>query len=220
MKLKFLFILANFVISWQAFADETILAKINETAMQEKSIGNHYAVIKASPLFLDEANLKGKDQGRIVAFSDVTLLRLSGDYAQVEIEGWQPENVAHVIYAEKGKRIMKVALRKDQAENIQILDSKVDQDTDQIWNRVKLMAWMDTNKLMGDPSLLHEYGSLLNVKNCSACHAIEVDHFLANQWPSILKSMKRFVSMEKEEYDFLQMYLQYNAKDMQKEKKQ
>ncbi len=45
-----------------------------------------------------------------------------------------------------------------------------------------------------------------------------VDHFLANQWSSILKSMKRFVSMEKEEYDLLQMYLQYNAKDMQKEK--
>ena len=40
-----------------------------------------------------------------------------------------------------------------------------------------------------------------------------IDHSLANQWPGTLNAMKRFISIDDEEYRFLQKYLQFNAKD-------
>ncbi len=192
-----------------------VWTQITEVAMEEKSPNQDYVNISTTSLFLDIDEIEGKGDGRLLSFAKVKLQEQKDDFVQVEIQGWQPENVAHAIYAEKGKRIMVALLSKAKAEAIEVVGTELDEETDQTWNKVTLTAWMDANNLIADQKILNEYGESLTTQNCAGCHAVHKDQFLANQWPSVLKSMRRFVSMEDQEYEILQSYLQYHAKDMQ-----
>ena len=61
-------------------------------------------------------------------------------------------------------------------------------------------------------------------KNCTAQLAVRAtgllgaDEFLANQWIGVMKDMKRNIRhLSKEQYRFLQKYLQLNAKDVNRQ---
>ena len=61
---------------------------------------------------------------------------------------------------------------------------------------------------------LWDYGAEMNNASCGTCHsAASPDHFLANQWIGTLKAMERFITLDKEQYRFLQKYLQMHASD-------
>ena len=47
----------------------------------------------------------------------------------------------------------------------------------------------------------------------SATPCSRPDHYLANQWIGNLNAMKRFISLDDEQYRFLQKYLQFHAQD-------
>ena len=50
---------------------------------------------------------------------------------------------------------------------------------------------------------------------CGCCHSLpSANHFLANQWIGGMKDMKPYINLNKEEYLFLQKYLQLHAKDV------
>lgn len=206
-------------LSLQAYSDPAeILTQITKATTEAKQADTTYYNISTTPLFLDKANLSEKGEGRVITMAPVKVLAVDDDInlMEVEITGWQPDNVGHVIYAAKGKRIIKALIGKPNADKIEKLGSEIDEDTEQNWNQVSLKAWVKPDNFIADAALLNNYGDELNHANCSSCHAIRTaDHYLANRWPGILKSMKRFVSMDDEQYDSLQMYLQYNAKDMQ-----
>ena len=61
---------------------------------------------------------------------------------------------------------------------------------------------------------LWAYGEELYRASCGTCHNLPPPgHTLANQWSGTLNAMKRFISIDDEEYRFLLKYLQFNAKD-------
>ena len=89
-----------------------------------------------------------------------------------------------------------------------------DPETGLIWSRVALEAWVQKGNLLPNPAALTAYGDEMYRGACSGCHALPPPgHTLANQWPGVLNAMKRFISLDDEEYRFLQKYLQLNAKD-------
>lgn len=203
-------------LSLPAYSDPTeAFAQITDATAVAKQADTIYYNISTTALFLDKANITEKGEGRVITMAAVNVLAVDGDLMEVEITGWQPDNVVHVIYAAKGKRVIKALVSKANADKIETLSTEIDEETEQSWNKVSLKAWVKADNFIADLNLLNNYGTELNTANCSACHSIRTaDHYLANQWPGILKSMKRFVSLDDQQYDSLQMYLQYNAKDM------
>ena len=52
-------------------------------------------------------------------------------------------------------------------------------------------------------------------KACSACHVLpQKGHFTANQWIGTLKSMRRFTTMDDDQYRLILAYLQNHSKDL------
>jgi trimethylamine-N-oxide reductase cytochrome c-type subunit TorC len=70
--------------------------------------------------------------------------------------------------------------------------------------------------MLQDEQKLWAYGKELHSTTCCACHvAISANQYLANQWIGVMKDMKRNIRhLSKEQYRFLQKYLQLNAKDV------
>ena len=80
------------------------------------------------------------------------------------------------------------------------------------WNA--LDAWVARSSVTPDQSPLWAYGEELYRSSCGTCHNLPpAEHTLANQWAGTLNAMKRFISIDEEEYRFLLKYLQFNAKD-------
>lgn len=79
---------------------------------------------------------------------------------------------------------------------------------------VQLDGWVSKANLISKADKLWAYTKEMYSSSCSTCHGLrDPEHFLANQWIGSLKAMKRFISLDKEQYRLLQKYLQFNAKD-------
>jgi trimethylamine-N-oxide reductase cytochrome c-type subunit TorC len=121
-----------------------------------------------------------------------------------------------MIYELQGKRIFSVALDKGARGKPIIQSTMFDPDTEQTWHKVSYETWVTSKNMPQDEQKLWCYGKELRGTACGACHmAIPASHFLANQWIGVMKDMKRNIRhLSKEQYRFLQKYLQLNAKDV------
>jgi len=159
---------------------------------------------------------EGKREARILGGTRLTVLENNGEWLKVHVDGWQQEGVEGMIYELQGKRIFSVALDKEARGKPVILSTMFDEDTEQTWHKVSYQAWISNKGIIQDEKKLWEYGEKLHGGSCGACHrAVPAEHFLANQWIGVMKDMKRNVRhLSKEQYRFLQKYLQLNAKDV------
>ena len=67
---------------------------------------------------------------------------------------------------------------------------------------------------MADRGKLWDYGAEMYGATCGSCHALQPpEHFLANQWIGNLSAMQRFISLDDDQFRFLQKYLQFHAQD-------
>ena len=162
---------------------------------------------------------QGSQESRILAATRLTILDNNGDWLKVRVDGWQQDGVDAMIYALQGKRIFSVALDKHAREKAIIQSTMYDEDTEQTWHKVSYETWVTNKNMLQDESELWDYGEKLHSGTCGACHmAIPAGHFLANQWIGVMKDMKRNIRhLSKEQYRFLQKYLQLNAKDVKGE---
>ena len=72
----------------------------------------------------------------------------------------------------------------------------------------------DSADLVADRSKLSDYGAEMYNASCGLCHTLPpTQNYLANQWIGNLNSMKRNISLDDEQYRFLQKYVQLNAQD-------
>ncbi len=133
-------------------------------------------------------------------------------------KGWKQDDVDAMIYELQGKRIFSVALDKGAREKPVIHSTMFDTDTDteQTWHKVSYETWVMAKNMVEDEHKLWNYGKKLHSAACGAFHmAIPASYFLANQWIGVMKDMKRNIRhLSKEQYRFLQKYLQLNAKDV------
>jgi trimethylamine-N-oxide reductase cytochrome c-type subunit TorC len=172
--------------------------------------------ISEKPIFM-EASLVGTDDdgGKLISATELQVLERQGDAVRVRVDGWRQDGVDRVIYALMGQRIFSVAMSKSVTDRVEVHESHYDEDTELTWHKVSMDFWVSKDDLIANRASLWDYGSEMYNASCSTCHTLSgPGHFLANQWIGQLKAMERFVSLDKEQYRFLQKYLQFHAKDV------
>lgn len=158
---------------------------------------------------------EGEKEGRVLAATRLTVLDKSGGWLKVRAEGYQQDGVNPLIYELQGKRIFAVALDKSAREKPVVQNTTTDNDTELIWHQVAFDTWVETANMVEEIDQLWDYAGELHGATCGACHSVTpANHFLANQWIGGMKDMKKYISLGKEEYRFLQKYLQLNASDV------
>jgi len=185
-------------------------------ASKKVSKGDVVYSFRTGPLFMDVTNV-GPDaagDGKLLAASRATVMDQKGDSVLLKIDGWQQQGAERVIYALKGQRILMAALGESLIEKVRSEAPMEDPDTGLVWSKVSLQAWVPKVNLSADQAALWNYGAELYSSTCGSCHNLPpTDHALANQVIGNLNAMKRFISIDDEQYRFLQTYLQLNAKD-------
>ncbi len=172
--------------------------------------------IAEKPVFLtaDQAEAGEDDVGKLLPATELAVLERDGDALKVRLEGWQQDEVDRVIYALMGRRIFSVALDASATDQIVRNDTQYDSDTELTWHQVSMDFWVTRADLVSDLDRLWAYGAEMYNASCSTCHTLTPpDHFLANQWIGNLKAMARFITLDKQQYRFLQKYLQFHASD-------
>lgn len=178
--------------------------------------GDQVQPLRTTALFASPAAAapSAAGDGKLLALSRATVLATQGDWVQLQIDGWQQQGAERVVYALKGRRILNAALGETLIAQLKTGPSAEDPETGLSWATVSLQAWVARADLSSDDAALRAYGAELYRSNCGTCHNLPpTDHSLANQVIGGLNAMKRFISIDDEEYRFLQKYLQFNAKD-------
>ena len=173
--------------------------------------------LSTQPVFLDRgaAAADAAGDGKLLPASGVQVLASDGDWLQVRIDGWQQEGAERALYAAMGKRILTAALGPDAVAKVEQKEAITDADTEQVWHRASLVAWIGKGGIVADQSQLWSYGEEMLADSCSTCHAPQsANHYLANQWIGTLNAMKRFITLDDEQYRFLLKYLQLHGSDM------
>lgn len=186
-------------------------------AQQEAGDGRLYTIgTKDVYLSPEEVAEGGRGAGSLLAATGVQVLGEQGDALSVRLEGWQQDGADRVIYSRMGQRIFEAALSPDAIDRIERQESLVDEDTGQTWHKVAVDLWVEPGGMIDDPQKLWDYGRQMHEASCSTCHSLHhADEHLANQWIGVLKSMERFITLDKEETRMLQKYLQLHASDVE-----
>ncbi|MDR3535691.1 MAG: NapC/NirT family cytochrome c [Acetobacteraceae bacterium] len=180
-------------------------------------VGDTLYTLTTRSLFLDRAAAASdaSGDGKLLPGSAVQVIARDGDWLQVRIDGWQQEGAERAIYAAMGQRILTAALGGAAVTKVERQAGATDKNTDQVWNRASLTAWIGHDALVADQGQLTAYGAEMFADSCSTCHAPpQANQYLANQWIGTLNAMKRFINLDDEQYRFLQKYLQLHASDM------
>jgi trimethylamine-N-oxide reductase cytochrome c-type subunit TorC len=194
----------------QAFDDLT------EQAKQQGAKADALYSIATKPMFLERPSGQpdGSGDARLLALSQVHVLQRQGDWLQVRIEGWQQEGAERVFYALRGQRIFVAALGNEAVAKVEQLSTETDPDTQIVWHRAAVTMWTTKDALIADRAGLFAYGAELFGDTCGTCHSPPPpENQLANQWIGSLNAMKDRISIDEEQYRFLQKYLQLNASD-------
>jgi trimethylamine-N-oxide reductase cytochrome c-type subunit TorC len=114
----------------------------------------------------------------------------------------------------RGQRILIAALGNEAVEKVEQLTTETDPDTEIVWHRAAVTMWTKHDALIADRAQVMAYGAELFVDSCGTCHSPPPPaNQLANQWIGALNAMKPNLSIDDEQYRFLQKYLQLNARD-------
>lgn len=172
--------------------------------------------LRTVPLYGSAADASAGESaiGQVLAATEMKVLDRKKGMAQVRIEGWQQDQVGQVIYALRGQRIFEATLRKSEAGRVEVHSSETDPDTELLWHKVSVEGWVAPGELLSETDDLWTYTAEMYNASCGTCHSTpDPGHSLANQWIGSLKAMKRFITLDKEEYRLVQKYLQLNARD-------
>ncbi|MBK5952327.1 pentaheme c-type cytochrome TorC [Rhodobium orientis] len=177
--------------------------------------GDTYYTLTTIGFTAEKAGEGGRAAGRLLAATPVEVLERDGDQLKVRATGWRQENVDRVVYARAGKRIFVAALSPAATDLVSSGASQTDADTGQVWSEATMDVWIPARDLTDNVEPLWAYGAELYGATCATCHtAPAANHFVANQWIGTLNSMKQNISIDTEQYRFLQKYLQMHAADI------
>jgi len=191
------------------------LARLREQMNDTWKTGDAYYPIEIMQLFVapaDDAELAGS----ILPATRITVLQVKGEWAEVQVNGWRQEEVDSVLYEVRGQRIFAATVKEDGLPLVsEGKTSWTDPDTEYRWTEATLKAWMKRTPMTSDPAGLWDYASNTFISTCSSCHSTyPADHFTANQWPSMIKSMERFAQLPRNENFLVIKYLQLNSSDV------
>ena len=179
------------------------------------AVGATIYTLSTKPFWLNRPkSADDTSDGKLLPATPVQVLQGDGDWLKVKFGGWQQEGAERMFYALQGKRIFAAALGENAIAKVVHGQSMKDPDTDQQWTEGSLDAWINKTDLVSDQQKLWEYGSDMYDASCGLCHTLPpTGNYLANQWIGNLNSMKRNISLDDEQYRFLQKYVQMHAQD-------
>lgn len=193
---------------------QNALASLRQKMNDNWKAGDRYYPIEIMPLFVTPSE-DAEAAGSILPATQIKVVQVKGDWAEVEIAGWRQEEVDSVIYEVRGQRIFAATVKEAGAELITNDRSWIDEETEYRWTEATLKAWMRRTPLTDSTEGLWNYASNTYNGTCSSCHAAySPDHFTANQWPSMIKSMERFAQLPRNEHLLVVKYLQLQASDV------
>jgi len=174
-------------------------------------------VVATKPFFMDE-NGTGEGDGKLLATAKLTVLARDGDKIKARLEGWQMDGAPSVVYALKGQRIMYAVLGDKAMASYKRGEPEKDTDTAQIWYPVSIEFWTTNTGLNISLDTMWSFTSDLFSSTCSVCHSLPApDHILANTWIGNLNAMRRYTSLNSDQYRLLLGYLQNHSKDVNPE---
>lgn len=179
------------------------------------TVGASLYTIETTPFWLEKPkDASASGDGKLLAATPAEVVAIDGAWLKVRFSGWQQEGAERMFYAEQGKRIFAAALSPNAVEQAVQGSSMTDPDTDQRWTESSLEGWIENRRLTADIQKLWDYGSEMYSASCAMCHTLPpTGHYLANQWIGTLNAMKRNITLDDEQYRFLQKYVQLHAQD-------
>ncbi|MDV7142956.1 NapC/NirT family cytochrome c [Tropicimonas sp. TH_r6] len=170
--------------------------------------------LETQAYFLDAAGQTAA--GKVLAGAPFELIGTDGEMANIRLNGWRQDDVARVMYAEAGKRILLASLKDDAQAAARVAGDPVTvTETGQIWTPIVLEGWLPMAGLTAETDGLWSYANALYIANCALCHAApHLDEFDANQWSGQFKGMVDSSNLLKEEGRLVLTYLQLHGSDM------
>lgn len=167
------------------------------------------------PLFLrpgDDSELQ--QAGLILSATALEIMEQTDSGLRVILRGWTEEGAERAVHEMMGQRIMSATLTPAAVAEARFGTPVVDPNTDILWSPVTIEVWIDPGNLVSERKPLWDYGAAMFTAACVNCHSTMTPHdYLANQWIGTLKSMERYLTLNKQEYRALQKYVQLHAQD-------
>lgn len=163
---------------------------------------------------------EGNDKvvGRLLPTAQVEVLEQKGDKVLLKIEGYAQADKQVALYFAPNRRILNAGFSKNADVKFKIAESFQESESKQEWIKASVELWSENADLIESVEPLYKEAQEL-FGNCSVCHALHPPkEFNANQWPSVVKSMKSRVGYDSNQEYLVSQYLQKNAKDMPKDK--
>ncbi|AWK62447.1 putative cytochrome C-type haem-binding periplasmic protein [Helicobacter cinaedi PAGU611] len=170
---------------------------------------------KVKSLYKDGSD---KVVGRLLPTAQVEVLEQKGDKVLLRIEGYAQADKQVALYFVPNRRILNAGFSKNADVEFKITKSFKESESKQEWVKASVELWSENADLVESVEPLYKEAQEL-FGNCSVCHALHPPkEFNANQWPSVVKSMKSRVGYDSNQEYLVSQYLQKNAKDMPKDK--
>ena len=170
---------------------------------------------KVKSLYKDGSD---KVVGRLLPTAQVEVLEQQGDKVLLRIEGYAQADKQVALYFVPNRRILNAGFSKNADVEFKITKSFKESESKQEWVKASVELWSENADLVESVEPLYKEAQEL-FGNCSVCHALHPPkEFNANQWPSVVKSMKSRVGYDSNQEYLVSQYLQKNAKDMPKDK--
>ena len=147
--------------------------------------------------------------GRLLPTAKVEVMERKDGRVLLRIQG----------YAPKG-RILNAGFSKNAGLAFEVLQTINDNESRSDWELASIALWSEDSDLVAEVAPLYAEANELFTSRCSICHALHpAKEFNANQWGSVIKSMKSRVGFDSDTEQLVVQYLSKNAKDMPKESK-
>ena len=198
-------------------AAQSKLAALGSPPVGQTAAAGVQFVVTTKSLFdtASSAADKSAAMGKVMATTRLAVLERSGAMIQVRIDGWQQDGSDGALYALQGQRILQAVLTPAAAARLVRSKSVHDPASNLDWHQASLTAWVDAQSLNAGLPALWTYGAALYGDTCAACHALPASGaYLSNQWIGVLGGMKRYASLDADQYRLLLAYLQYHSKDV------
>jgi len=162
---------------------------------------------KNAPLYAEAS--EGSALGELVIASEVKTLSTSGEYSEVEFQGFMPEG-STIAYEKAG--VLMVGFQAQSPSVYKIIGQKKD-EYDTVWLNVSVKGFVKTAVLDADKNKILNVGKAMFQAKCGTCHALHPeDEFDANVWPSILDAMSAQAGLSGSERYTIEKYLQNYTK--------
>ena len=151
-------------------------------------------------------------QGKIEPATPLTFIKKKNDLVLVELKGWSSEGSETVIFKNIGVRVIYAVLDEKLIKNIKVLEKKSDY-YETVWSKVSIKLWINEKHIVKNINTVWKKSETLYEERCGACHATpDLEHFTANQWPGVIKSMASRAGLLEKESVLVTKYVQNKAR--------